>query len=146
MKFSDLQESDRNKYIEEGSPILLSCELSHDPSVHVDWYKDGMKLLLQNNMEMQSDGLTRTLLIHSAESTHGGTYECATSDDAVTFKVEIKGDHYFQNLFIIHTTSMLVYGLSGKQNELCLNVHENMARLAGQFVLSIEERIHLLRI
>ncbi|XP_030284379.1 obscurin-like protein 1 isoform X1 [Sparus aurata] len=91
VKFSDLEESDRNKSVQEGSPIVLSCELSHDPSAHVDWYKDGTKLLPQHNMEIQSDGLTRTLHIHSAEDIHGGTYECSTSDDTITFTVEVKG-------------------------------------------------------
>ncbi|XP_033990218.1 obscurin-like [Trematomus bernacchii] len=91
LKFSELQEKDKSKYVQEGSPIVLSCELSHDPSAHVDWYKDGMKLLPQNNMELQSDGLTRTLLIHSAEHMHCGTYECSTSDDTITFKVDVEG-------------------------------------------------------
>ncbi|KAF3842845.1 hypothetical protein F7725_001694 [Dissostichus mawsoni] len=91
LKFSELQETDKSKYVQEGSPIVLSCELSHDPSAHVDWYKDGMKLLPQNNMELQSDGLTRTLLIHSAEHIHCGTYECSTSDDTITFKVDVEG-------------------------------------------------------
>ncbi|XP_060909825.1 obscurin isoform X5 [Labrus mixtus] len=91
VKFSELQESHRNKSVEEGCPIVLSCELSHDPSAHVQWYKDGMKLLPQNDMETQSGGLTRTLLINSAEHMHGGTYECSTSDDTITFKVDVKG-------------------------------------------------------
>lgn len=114
VKFSELQETDRNKSIKEGSPIVLSCELSHDPSAHVDWYKDGMKLLPQNNMEIQSDGLTRTLLIHSAGNIHGGTYECSTSDDTITFKVDVKGDSFpsLLSFFIIHTTSILFYGVS----------------------------------
>uniref|UniRef100_A0A3B4YE62 Obscurin-like protein 1 n=1 Tax=Seriola lalandi dorsalis TaxID=1841481 RepID=A0A3B4YE62_SERLL len=73
------------------TPIVLSCELCHDASAHVDWYKDGMKLLPQNNVEIQSDGLTRKLLICSSENIHGGTYECSTSDDTVTFKVDVKG-------------------------------------------------------
>ncbi|KAM4558644.1 obscurin isoform 5-T5 [Odontesthes bonariensis] len=91
VKFSKLQEEDRNKSVKEGSPLVLSCELSHDPSTHVDWYKDGGKLLPQNNVETQSDGLTRTLLIPSAENIHAGVYECSTSDDTVAFKVDIKG-------------------------------------------------------
>ncbi|XP_041663263.1 obscurin-like protein 1 isoform X12 [Cheilinus undulatus] len=91
VKFSELPESIRNVSVEDGFPIVLSCELSHDPSAHVEWYKDGMKLLPQNDMETQADGLTRTLLIQSAEKMHGGTYECSTSDDTVTFKVEVKG-------------------------------------------------------
>ncbi|XP_069389509.1 obscurin isoform X4 [Paralichthys olivaceus] len=90
-KFSELQESVRKKSIQEGAPIILSCELAQDPTAHVDWYKDGMQLLPQNNVEIESDGLTRRLLIHSAEIIHGGTYECSTSDDTVTFKVDVKG-------------------------------------------------------
>ncbi|KAL3970287.1 adhesion G protein-coupled receptor L2 [Sarotherodon galilaeus] len=91
VKFSELQENDRNKSVEEGAPIVLRCELSHDPSAHVDWFKDGVKVLPENNVEVQSDGLTRTLLIPSAESAHAGTYECSTKDDTVTFKVDVKG-------------------------------------------------------
>ncbi|XP_028249499.1 obscurin-like protein 1 isoform X12 [Parambassis ranga] len=91
VKFSELQENDRNKSIPEGSPIVLSCELSHNPSAHVDWFKDGVKLLPQNNVETQSDGLTRTLLIPSAENIHAGTYECSTADDTITFQVDVKG-------------------------------------------------------
>ncbi|XP_008299429.1 obscurin isoform X7 [Stegastes partitus] len=89
-KFSELQENDRTKSVREGSPLVLSCELTHDPSAHVDWYKDGTKLLPQNNVEIQSDGLTRTLLIPSAENRHAGTYKCSTSEDTITFKVEIE--------------------------------------------------------
>lgn len=92
VKFSDLQETDRNKSVEEGSPIVLSCQLAHDPSARVNWYKDGIKLQPQDNMELQSDGLRRTLLIHSAQNRQGGTYECSTSDDTITFKVDVKGN------------------------------------------------------
>uniref|UniRef100_I3JA80 Obscurin-like protein 1 n=1 Tax=Oreochromis niloticus TaxID=8128 RepID=I3JA80_ORENI len=90
LEFSELQENDRNKSVEEGAPIVLRCELSHDPSAHVDWFKDGVKVLPQNNVEVQSDGLTRTLLIPSAEGADAGTYECSTKDDTVTFKVDVK--------------------------------------------------------
>lgn len=94
MRFSKLQEKDRNRCIEEGKPLLLSCDLSHDPSAHVDWYKDGMKLGSWDKVELQSDGLIRTLLIPAAESIHAGIYECSTSDDSITFKVDIKGDWF----------------------------------------------------
>lgn len=92
MKFSKLQEKDRNRSIEEGKPLALSCELSHDPLAHVDWYKDGMKLGSWDKVEIKSDGLTRTLIIPSAESIHAGIYECSTSEDSITFKVDVKGD------------------------------------------------------
>ncbi|XP_061648759.1 obscurin-like protein 1 isoform X6 [Phyllopteryx taeniolatus] len=88
-KFSELQEADRNKTFQEGCPIVLLCELSQDSVV--DWYKDGLKLQQQKNLEIQTDGLRRKLFIPSAESTHSGMYECATADDTVTFKVDVKG-------------------------------------------------------
>nr|XP_040057988.1 obscurin-like protein 1 isoform X8 [Gasterosteus aculeatus aculeatus] len=91
LKFSELQETDKSKSVQEGSPIVLRCELSHDPSAYVDWYKDGLKLQPKNNMEIQSDGLTRTILIHSAENVDGGTYDCSTLDDTITFKVDVEG-------------------------------------------------------
>ncbi|XP_054908731.1 obscurin isoform X4 [Poeciliopsis prolifica] len=91
VKFSKLPEKDRNRSVEEGKPFALSCELSHDPLAHVDWYKDGMKLGSWDKVEMKSDGLTRTLIIPSAESIHAGIYECSTSEDSITFKVDVKG-------------------------------------------------------
>lgn len=108
MKFSEQQENDKNKSIQEGTPIVLSCELSHDPSAHVDWYKDGKKLLPYNNVEVQSDGLTRTLLISSAETIHAGTYECSTSDDTITFKVDIKGDLFLYLLCVNGTCHICI--------------------------------------
>ncbi|XP_041719203.1 obscurin-like protein 1 isoform X2 [Coregonus clupeaformis] len=89
VRFSALPEAERNKFIEDGFPIILQCELS-DPTAQVYWYKDGTKLLSQSGIEIQSDGIKRTLLIQSAEISHGGTYECSTADDTITFKVEIK--------------------------------------------------------
>lgn len=92
MKLSELQEGDTKQNVQEGTPIVLSCKVSHDPSAHVAWYKDGMKLLPQSNMDIESDGLTRTLRIQSAERKHSGTYECSASGDTLIFKVEVKGD------------------------------------------------------
>ena len=92
MKFSCHQDTARHICVQEGSPIVLRCELSHDPSSHVDWYKDGIKLLSQNNMETISEGLSRILHINSAEEINSGTYKCSTSDDTITFEVDVKGD------------------------------------------------------
>ncbi|XP_077393661.1 obscurin-like protein 1 isoform X2 [Festucalex cinctus] len=88
-KFSELQEADRNKTVQEGCAIVLSCELSQDSAA--DWYKDGLKLHQQNNLEIQTEDRRRTLFIPLAETTHSGTYKCATADDTITFKVDVKG-------------------------------------------------------
>lgn len=96
------RETDRNISVQEGSPIDLRCKLSHNPSSHVDWTKDGIKLLPQNNMETKSEGLSRTLHIHSAEKTHGGIYECSTSGHTITFEVDIKGDSPLLTALNVH--------------------------------------------
>ncbi|KAK5614025.1 hypothetical protein CRENBAI_012253 [Crenichthys baileyi] len=62
VKFSKLQEKDRNRSIEEGNPLVLNCELSHDPSTHVNWYKDGIELGSWDNVEMKSDGQSTRIM------------------------------------------------------------------------------------
>lgn len=108
MRFSALPEAERNKFIEDGCPIILQCELS-DPTAQVYWYKDGTKLLSQSGMDIQSDGIKRTLLIQSAEISHGGTYECSTAGDIITFKVEIKGDLQLFFIYTTHNRSLCLY-------------------------------------
>lgn len=98
MKFLEVQENARKTSVQEGHPLVLSCELSYDPSTTVSWSKDGVKVLPEKNMEMQSDGLTRTFFIPSAQKIHSGVYECSTSDDTITFHVSIKGDFSFSSL------------------------------------------------
>uniref|UniRef100_H2SES5 Obscurin-like protein 1 n=1 Tax=Takifugu rubripes TaxID=31033 RepID=H2SES5_TAKRU len=113
-RFSYHQESDRNICVHEGSPIVLRCELSHDPSSHVDWTKDGIKLLPQNNMETNSEGLSRTLHIHSAEKIHAGVYECSTSGHTITFEVDVK------------EPPVRILSPSQSQMELCQQTSERM--------------------
>ncbi|XP_019910064.2 obscurin-like protein 1 isoform X5 [Esox lucius] len=89
VRFSALSEAERNKSVEAGCSIVLQCELS-DPTAQVYWYKDGTKLLPQSGIEIQSDGIKRTLVVHSAEIFHSGTYSCKTKGDAMKFNVDIK--------------------------------------------------------
>ncbi|XP_028291238.1 obscurin-like protein 1 isoform X11 [Gouania willdenowi] len=91
VKFCEQEKAERNKSVQEGAPVVLKCQLAHNPSAVVVWYKDGTKLHPQDNVKMQSDSLTRTLLIQSAQHVHAGTYKCSTSDDAITFTVDVQG-------------------------------------------------------
>uniref|UniRef100_A0A8C8FZW8 Obscurin like cytoskeletal adaptor 1b n=1 Tax=Oncorhynchus tshawytscha TaxID=74940 RepID=A0A8C8FZW8_ONCTS len=86
-----IQEMDRNKFVELGNPIVLYCELS-DPAVPVHWYKNGVELFSNHELDIQSEGNMRTLVVQSAELTHSGTYSCTTVDDTMEFHVDIKGD------------------------------------------------------
>uniref|UniRef100_A0A3P8S6A3 Obscurin-like protein 1 n=1 Tax=Amphiprion percula TaxID=161767 RepID=A0A3P8S6A3_AMPPE len=89
--FSAIPEDMRTKSIEAGCPMVLQCEVS-DPEAHVCWYKNEMQLISNSELEIQSVGNTRTLVVQSAELCHSGVYRCTTQDDAMEFQVEIKGD------------------------------------------------------
>ncbi|KAK0147315.1 Obscurin [Merluccius polli] len=88
VKFTALPDAERKRAIHIGSRMALQCELS-DPSATVHWYKDGSKLLPQIGVEMLSDGLSRTLLVHVADFIHSGLYSCKTKGDAITFNVDV---------------------------------------------------------
>ena len=112
MRFSAAPEAERTKSVPAGGPLVLQCELS-DPTAQVHWYKDGTKLLPQRGVDLRSDGLTRTLVVQSAEISHSGIYECLTADDTVTFKVDIKGDlhipYLYSEFYYPNMNSSLVY-------------------------------------
>uniref|UniRef100_A0AAY4BK29 Obscurin-like protein 1 n=1 Tax=Denticeps clupeoides TaxID=299321 RepID=A0AAY4BK29_9TELE len=77
-----------NKFVEVGNPIVLYCELSN-PEAPVHWYKNGVELHT-SDMDFQSNGTQRTLVVQSAEFCHSGIYSCKTKGDAVHFKVDVK--------------------------------------------------------
>lgn len=88
--FSAVPETEKNKCVEAGCPIILQSEIS-DPSALVQWYKDG-QLLSQPGVYIQSEHTTRTLVIPSANVSHSGFYSCNTADDISEFFVDVKGD------------------------------------------------------
>ena len=93
-----LCKAERNKSVEVGEPVVLRCEIS-DPKAQVIWYKDGIKLQESAGQDMMAEGSIRTLTFPSAMLSHAGTYSCKTTDDAVQFHVDIKGDKRCFQLF-----------------------------------------------
>lgn len=91
VRIARLCEAERNKSVEVGEPIMLQCEIS-DPNDDVTWYKDGLKLLEAAGQDVLADGSIRTLAFQSATLSHAGIYSCKTTDDAVHFHVDVKGD------------------------------------------------------
>lgn len=91
-----LCESEKNKSVEVGEPIVLQCEVS-DPNAEVTWYKDEIELHEADKQEMLAEGSTRQLTFQSAQLSHTGIYSCKTTDDAVQFHLEVKGDkgHFY---------------------------------------------------
>ena len=107
-KFCELPEDERSKWVLEGSPLVLQCEL--DSTAEVFWSKDGTQLL-QGDADLQSDGPVKKLCIRSANRTHAGVYECATAGDSITFNVDVRGDSCLpcSVLFITTCKHILVY-------------------------------------
>uniref|UniRef100_A0A3Q3KS82 Obscurin-like protein 1 n=1 Tax=Monopterus albus TaxID=43700 RepID=A0A3Q3KS82_MONAL len=89
VKFSQLSEMDRNKFVEVGHPIVLYCELS-DPAAPVHWYKNGVGLQTMEGLHIQSEGTMRRIVIQSAEFSHSGVYCCDAIDDVIRFNVEVE--------------------------------------------------------
>lgn len=90
-RFSAIPDTEQNKAIQAGSPIVLQCELS-EPHAQVYWHKDGSKVLPQNGLGFECDGLMRRLIVQSANFSHSGLYCCKTKGDAIMFRVDITGD------------------------------------------------------
>lgn len=97
VRIKTLREAERNKAVEVGEPIELRCEIS-DPNAQVTWFKDGVKLSEAAEQTLVTEGSVRTLAFQSATQSHAGTYSCQTSDDAVQFYVDVKGDNSFTML------------------------------------------------
>lgn len=71
-----------------GSHIDLPCEVSY-PTGQVSWYKDGTKLLSQNEVDLQSQGNLQSLVVPSAEQAHTGICHCESQDDDIQFAVKV---------------------------------------------------------
>ncbi|XP_065108225.1 obscurin isoform X2 [Paramisgurnus dabryanus] len=87
--FSAVPETEKNKSFEADCPIILQCEIS-DPTALVQWYKDGLQLLPQSGINIQTEHTTRTLVIQSAKLSDSGFYSCNTADDISEFFVDVK--------------------------------------------------------
>ncbi|XP_045078361.1 obscurin-like protein 1a isoform X2 [Coregonus clupeaformis] len=89
VKFSPISESDSNKRVETGDPVVLYCEVSH-PSARVGWFKDGVELQVTDGLNIQSEGNMRRIVIQLAEFTDSGVYTCETMGDVIKFNVEVE--------------------------------------------------------
>ncbi|CAK6957615.1 obscurin [Scomber scombrus] len=75
--------------VQANESIVLTTELTTE-SASVGWFRDGVALKESSKYEMRKDGLSRTLIVKSAESKDSGTYSCQTADDKLEFKVQVK--------------------------------------------------------
>ncbi len=118
-RFSELPEIARNKFIEAGYPIILQCEIS-DPTAQVSWLKDGVELLQDSGLDIQSEGTMRRMIIQSAELKNSGVYSCEAVDDRIAFRVDVAGD--FESTYILKTTNNVSNNASS--TKCCLPLSE----------------------
>ncbi|XP_028999000.1 obscurin-like protein 1a [Betta splendens] len=90
VKFIPLSDSDKIRRLHTGEAIVLYCEVSH-PFAKVSWFKDGKELHVTDDLNIQSDGNMRRIVIQSANMSHSGVYTCRSTDDSVEFNVDIAG-------------------------------------------------------
>ncbi|XP_076159377.1 obscurin-like protein 1a [Alosa pseudoharengus] len=88
--FAPVPEEEKNKSVDAGDSVVLQCDVS-DPDAEVHWFKDGQPVVLQDGVEVQTQGKRRMLVIPSASYQHAGMYTCQTSDDVSVFQVDITG-------------------------------------------------------
>ncbi len=128
VRFSTLPEIARNKFIEAGCPIILQCEIS-DPTAQVSWLKDGVELLQDSGLDIQSEGTMRRMIIQSAELKNSGVYSCEAVDDRIAFKVDVAGD--FESTYFLKTTNNVSNNASS--TKCCLpynkiNIHNQIIK------------------
>uniref|UniRef100_A0A3Q3NG69 Obscurin like cytoskeletal adaptor 1a n=1 Tax=Mastacembelus armatus TaxID=205130 RepID=A0A3Q3NG69_9TELE len=89
VKFNPLSELDRNKRVHMGDTVVLYCEVSHH-FAKVFWLKDGQELQPTEDLNIQSDGNMRRIVIQSADASHSGVYTCKTSWDVIDFNIDVE--------------------------------------------------------
>eukprot|EP00062_Callorhinchus_milii_P023855 gi/632983142/ref/XP_007908500.1/ PREDICTED: obscurin-like protein 1 [Callorhinchus milii] len=68
--------------------IVVTCIVSQ-PDVAVRWYKDGTELLPDSKITIESQGLSRELIIHDSEPMDSGQYVCDAGTGQLTFRVTV---------------------------------------------------------
>ncbi|XP_025756351.1 obscurin isoform X3 [Oreochromis niloticus] len=75
--------------VQASESIVLSTELTAEGG-SVRWFRDSVELKESSKYEMKKEGLSRTLIVKSAEMKDSGAYSCQTADDKLEFKVQVK--------------------------------------------------------
>lgn len=70
--------------------MVLSCEISR-PNAVVRWYRNGLEVEENNNLILEVDGVYRRLIIPKTTVKDSAEYVCDTTDDSMTFFVNIAG-------------------------------------------------------
>ncbi|XP_066046190.1 obscurin-like protein 1 [Chamaea fasciata] len=69
--------------------LVLEVHLSHAHG-EVKWYKDGEKLQDTGHVQVEENGVRRSLVILGATSKDAGEYLCDTGDDSIVFFISVE--------------------------------------------------------
>lgn len=91
MTFAYIPEDDLHRNIVEQDNLLLCCQVSRSDAI-AQWYKDGVELKSSDNVLIEAENTLRRLIILSAQLSDSGTYTCRAGDNALIFKVNVRGE------------------------------------------------------
>ncbi|XP_015490829.1 obscurin-like protein 1 isoform X1 [Parus major] len=74
--------------VSPGETVTLCCELSR-ADAPVCWAKEGVRLEAGGSLVLEEEGAYRRLLIPTAQAEHSGKYTCDTTNDTVTFTIQV---------------------------------------------------------
>ncbi|XP_069047287.1 obscurin isoform X22 [Lepisosteus oculatus] len=89
VKFQKKTEIKEMVTVQQSENIVLTATVTSE-SAAVRWFRDGVELKEGKKYEIKKEGLTRRLVIKSAEAKDSGTYSCQTTDDKQEFSVQVK--------------------------------------------------------
>lgn len=84
--------------VEEGSDVILECELSKDRQVK--WYRNGEKITANEKFVETSDGTKRYLMIKKIGADDAGSYQCVAEngeDTSATITITGKFKFFTEN-------------------------------------------------
>lgn len=87
--FSAVSEAEKSESVKAGHLIKAHCEIS-DGALQTCRYEDGIELLQEVNLKVESEPDKGALVTQSSPSSYSRVYECKADDDVKDFKV--KGD------------------------------------------------------
>jgi len=82
--------------VTEGEDVILHCETSKSDSP-VKWCKDGKSLRNSSKYNIIRLGFEAKLVIHRAEETDSGRYECEAGAAKSSAVITIKGKNFWSN-------------------------------------------------
>ncbi|XP_068102053.1 obscurin-like protein 1 isoform X2 [Hyperolius riggenbachi] len=105
-----------------GEPVVLSCEVSRE-NAQVRWYRDGVEVEESDNIQLESAGCFRKLVIKSAQVEDSGEFVCDAGDDAVFYSVLVSEPP--TRIVFPQTPSQELEYLTGERVELAIEVSRN---------------------